>query len=370
MKTLDRYIIRQFLINFAILFAVLMLLYVLVDLIINLDEFLQAGRLWSATGYGHSAALATLAAIGGYYGPMIILVYVFFSGLLVVGAMGFTLSALQRTRELTAMVASGLSMYRIAGPILVAGIALNALSIPIQEFVIPRLAPQLSRSQSQVKSGVRRSFPVRLAPDEYGNLLDAAQFNAHRGELLGLTILERNKRGLTTRQITAPQARWNEQRQGWTLSDGRAVAPAQDIPGVATPVKFYRTDLSPTVLLARRASIYPRLLSLSQLQRMERNPAVGEPERQTISRIIWSRFSLLAMNVLILVMGLAFFLHLGQHSTLVQAMKAAGVCMGAWGGGLLLLQVSVGWINPVAAAWLPVVLYLPISAALLQLVRS
>lgn len=377
MKTLDRYIIRQFLINFVILLSVLMLLFVLVDLIVDLDEFLQAGKRHADT-YG-STAVATAVAVADYYGPLMILMYVFFSGLLVVGGMGFAIASLHRTRELTAIVASGISMYRIAAPVLLAGIALNALSIPVQELVIPKLASKLARSKSHVKydASTVQSFPVRFAPDEDGDLIDAAEFDAGKGILTGVTILQRDERGMTQRRITASQAVWSEQPQGWKLLQGSAVQPIAlvqtlDEPGALEPepVEFFATEMSPTVLMARRASIYPRLLSLSELQTMQHNPAVEPRHRDQITRIVWSRFSMLVMNVLILVMGLSFFLQLGQQNMLMQAMKAAGVCLGAWGGGLMMLQVGGGPLNPVAAAWLPVVIYLPVSAILLQGIRT
>ena len=86
--------------------------------------------------------MATLGITVGYYGPTVLLVYVFFNGLIVVGAMGFTLTSLQRTRELTAMIASGVSLYRVAAPLLITGLLLSALTLPVQEFILPPLAPQ------------------------------------------------------------------------------------------------------------------------------------------------------------------------------------------------------------------------------------
>lgn len=372
MKTLDKYIVRQFLINFGILFLVMMSLFVLVDLLIDLDEFLQAGRQW-AENYG-GVLPATLVAIGDYYGPMMVLVYVFVSGLLVVGAMGFTLAGLQRTRELTAMVASGISMYRIAAPMLVAGIALNALSLPVQEMVVPKLADKLARSKSDVKREAVETFPVRFTSDERGNLIDAQTFDPEKQMLSGVTIIVRSEQGLTQRRITATQAFWDEDNQGWQLyPSGYVVEPLpRDAPPVQEPeeVTFFPTELSPTVLLARRASIYARLFSLEELQTVQDNPAIDASSREQITRIMWSRFSLAVMNVLIMVMGMSFFLQLGQGNLLMQAVQAAGVCLGAWGGGLLLLQAGAGWLNPVASAWLPVVIYLPVSAVLLQFVKT
>src|SRR5699024_8300159 len=138
MKLLDRYILRRFFINFIILVVVLMVLFITIDMLTDLDEFLKAGAA-HASEFG-STFLVVLYVMADYYGPLSILLYAFFSGLLVVAAMAFTFSDLQKTHELTAMVAGGISLYRIAMPVILAGIALNALVLPAQEFLIPNMA--------------------------------------------------------------------------------------------------------------------------------------------------------------------------------------------------------------------------------------
>ncbi|MEX1017344.1 MAG: LptF/LptG family permease [Phycisphaeraceae bacterium] len=376
MKTLDRHIIREFLVNFGILLAVLMTLFVVVDLIVGLDYFMEAGAA-HADRYG-GQFLATIMVLLDYYVPMLVMVYVFLSGLIVVGAMGFTIATFQRTREMTAMVASGVSLYRVAAPILLVGIALNALSLPIQELIIPDMAAKLVRSKSQLEDELVDSFPVRFARDGAGRLFTAADFDAAENRLTNLTVIERNAAGLAERRITTEAAYWEESAPGnpgapgrWRLvPEGIAISPHDEQANMALasapdpePVPYLTTELSPTVLMARRATTYPQLLSIAALQRMQHNPAVEAHQRAHISRIIWGRFSMLVVNVLVLVMGLAIFLRLGQVNMLKQAMLAAGVCLGAWGTGLLLIQAGGGTLNPVASAWLPVVLFLPLTAA-------
>ena len=373
MSTLDRYIVRTFLINFAILFAVLMILFAVVDVIVNLDEFIEAGQ-HRSDQYG-LVVFATLYSIADYYGPVVVLMYVFFSGLLVVGAMGFTLSSLHRGRELTTMVASGLSLYRVAAPVLVTGIILNALAIPCQELLIPKFAPKLARKKNQIKYDTIERFPIYYATDGR-KLFSARKFDASKGQLKGVTILDRDAGGQVIRRISATQAIWQEsdqgQEQGWKLVFGHASVPTD--PGLLyqkpEPIEFVRSELSPTVLLSRRATNYPRLLPLEKLQQMQQSEAMGKAQRHKVTQIIWSRFSLLVMNVLILLMGLSFFLVCRPANMMVQAVKAAVVCLGAWGSGLLMLEVSLGSVNPVTAAWLPVVIYLPISFVLIQCVKT
>ena len=158
MRLLDRYIVKQFVQNFVILGVVLAGLFVLVDLIVDLDEFLKAGRAHADQRGG--VVLATLWVMADYYGPILLLIYSTMSGLLVVAAMGFTIAQLQRSRELTAILAGGVSLYRVAAPVLVAGFMLNLIVLPVQELAIPRLSDKLVRSKSQVGESTISDKPI------------------------------------------------------------------------------------------------------------------------------------------------------------------------------------------------------------------
>ena len=379
MKTLDRYIIKQFLTNFVVLFVVVMMLFIVVDLIVDVDEFVQAGEVHKDLWYG-IAALATAAAVVDYYVPVVLLVYVFFNGLIVVGAMGFTIVGLQRNRELTAVIASGVSLYRVAAPILITGLLLSAVTLPVQEFLLPPLAPKLVRSKSQLKQPKQglESKQVYYAQAGDGHLLSAAKFDADDGVLTRVRILQRDYDQQESITITAPRATWDDAGQRWVFDQGWAevlnLDPSlSEVRSQKLPVASFETDLSPTVLLARRNALFASLLSIRTLEGLARNQAIGAAQQSKVTQIISSRFSLMVLNALVLVMGLPFFLKRLPGNTMSSALKAAGLCIGAWGGGLLMLQLSPGSLpigGPVLVAWLPVVIYLPVAAWLLGKIES
>ena len=370
MSIIDRYIIRQFLVNFAILLIVFMSLFVLADLVIDADEFVKAGEQYALL-HGGSAVVGALRAVLEYYPPMVTLMYVFVSGVLVVGAMGFTLAGLMRAREMTAMIASGINMYRIAMPLLLVGCVLNLLNIVSQELVIPRLKDRLTIGKSDLSKRETRKQAVWFSPDSRGNLFSAADFDRHR-MLTNLAVLSRDEQGRVVSRTTASQASWNEQRQGWDLTlgvtehypvDPRDGSPPQLVPDV----KFIPSDLSDEVLLARRKTLYPRLLSFVALRKLRRNPSV---DSRQIRQIMHSRFSLVVLNVLVLALGMPFFLRLDPAALFLNAVRAAVVCLGAWGAGLVMLQLGGTAVNPVLAAWLPVVIYLPLTFVFMQFVKT
>jgi lipopolysaccharide export system permease protein len=378
LKLLDRYIIRQFLINFSILLVVLMTLFILVDLIIDFDEFLEAGQVHQDRWQG-SPLLATIAITLGYYGPVVLLIYTFFNGLIVLAAMGFTLTGLLRNRELIAVVASGVSLYRVAAPIIVAGLLLILLALPVQEFVLPGMSAALTRSKSQLS---RETYGMERRRLYYANagdrdLLSAARFTVDGGnaKLHDVRIVQRDPDKMTYQLVTAQGAEWNKEQQRWRLIGVTAEQPPNPGDGrargqrVTDAQAWYDADLTPKVLLARRDERVANLLSIRDLQGMLGNEALRPGQSVKLQQIIWSRFSLIVLNVLVLIIGLPFFLRRLPVNMLQPALRAAALCLGAWGAGLLLLQLPPGGL-PIVIAWLPVVLFLPVAAWALMSIRT
>jgi len=387
LKILDRYIIRQFLINWIILYVVLMSLFVVVDLLVDLDEFLEAGRVRAQT-YG-GVWLGTLATLVDYYGPVLMLLYVFFSGLIVVAATGFTVAGFVRHRELIGMISGGVSMYRSAAPLIAVGFLLNLLVVPNQELIIPQFAHKLARSKSEVSLEAIRSFSIRLAPDSRGNLFSAREFDASERMLRDVTILDRSEDSRSIRRISAAQAFWIPDGQrssrgtpgpGWELVGGDAISRDLGADGFGSvrdravqPIFFLPSDLSPTLLVARRARHFPRFLSILELRELLANEGVRQDSQQVrrLTQIVQSRVSMFIFATLLQVIALPLFLRREPNvHLLLQGVKAATVVLGAWAVGMLMSETGVPWLNPVTAAWLPVVLALPIAAFMLSEVKT
>src|SRR4051794_10751799 len=125
MKILDRYVLAAFLKNYLISFMVLVGLYILLDLVFNFDELIEVQTRGGASTGGGASFLAVLYVIFDYYFYQIFLIFAQLSGVIPVVAAAFTLVRLARFNELTAMLAAGIPLLRVAAPIIFASLGLN-----------------------------------------------------------------------------------------------------------------------------------------------------------------------------------------------------------------------------------------------------
>src|SRR5215217_4592444 len=148
MKIIDRYVFFSFLRNYLISFMVLIGMYVVLDMVFHFDELSKVDA--SAEAGSVMTTFQMLGNILDYYFFQSFLFFVHLSGIIPVVAAAFTLMRLSRFNELTAVMAAGVPLLRVAMPIILAGVILNALVIVNQELIIPNIAEKLSRDRDEI----------------------------------------------------------------------------------------------------------------------------------------------------------------------------------------------------------------------------
>ena len=135
MSIVDRYLCSVFVTTFLICFLSFAGLFIVVHLFSNLDELNAI-----ATKFGWSAVFLE------FYLPRIVDLFTKSTGILILFASVFSVSLLQRRREMTAMEAAGLTKLRILRPIFIISFILIGLTVANRELLIPRLQTQLART--------------------------------------------------------------------------------------------------------------------------------------------------------------------------------------------------------------------------------
>jgi len=367
MRTLDRYLLRSFLFNYAAALFVMVSMYVVLDLFFNLDEFTENDRPF----------FTTLLDIADYYAFNVPFYFSQLSGVITLFAACFTLARLQWANETTAILASGVSLYRVAAPIVVAGFCMNVLLVADFEVIIPAIAPKLARSRDDVEE--TRVYDLWFVKD--GNRVLSAQHfrpKPEPGEIRNLRVVElAGPRKQLAGAITAANATWDPAKHRWNLVSGRHydLSGADNSSVKPTPVDFYESQLDPDQLVLRKMVAWTQFLSTSQLNKLVDQ---DETRRGMVDQIKHTRFTQPITNMILLLLGISFFMsRLPRESVLNQAVKAIGTCalliMLAFAGQHMIGAVGSVFHVPIPAAfpaWIPIFLFGPLAVWLLDSVKT
>lgn len=369
MNTLDRYIARQYLFNIAALLVVLFSFVVAVDVALNIDRFLDSATRLDPQASGFRKLI--LVAIGALdlWWPRLLQLFNYLIGIILVAAMGFTFTQLVRQRELVAILAGGISLHRIARPILVVACGVMLLKVVNTEFILssPRIAPLLSRDQGDVGKRSWAEFPVRLVRDGSGRIFLAEKFDPTGGRLEGLTIWERDSTGNAQRAIQAQSATWNDEAGAWVLSSAKVVplvltaSGSPDLGFSGSAPAQIKTDLNPETLKLKRFEAFRQSLSWSQISELIRT---AQPDvRDDLQRTRWSRVSQTICALLTLVITMPFFLTREPRNMLVQSLKCAPAGIGSMVGSVLLSTMAWPVLPAGFAVFIPVLILIPVAIA-------
>ncbi|MBR2372644.1 MAG: LptF/LptG family permease [Lentisphaeria bacterium] len=147
---LDWYILREFLIKYCILMLVFIILFVLGDVYDTIEDFFEAGASF------RDIAMYLLLKLPGnirFILPISMLL----------GCM-WCMATFGKNLEITAMRASGVSLFRCGMPVFAAGIAVTAVNIYFNEFLVPRtenMAEHLYMVAAERRSKVQHLLAYR-----------------------------------------------------------------------------------------------------------------------------------------------------------------------------------------------------------------
>jgi LPS export ABC transporter permease LptG len=141
-----------------------------------------------------------------------------------------TFGTLNRTSEITAMKATGTSLYRVVAPVLLLAAVLSAALFAFDEVYLPGANRRQEAYLSVIKNKQAQTF---LRPDrkwmsgqtsgngEPTRIFYYQYFDTYKNDFANLTVFEFDPDTFTlTRRIFAESARWDENINGWVLENG------------------------------------------------------------------------------------------------------------------------------------------------------
>jgi lipopolysaccharide export LptBFGC system permease protein LptF len=214
MKMLDRYILRSFLMSALMWFVILMSLRIVVDLFVNVDEFAKLNSSFSAK----------VSDIVSYYGYHSFVYFIELGGIIISVSAAFTIAMMNHTNELTAMMASGVSLHRVAWPIIVCSMLLGGLIVVDEEMVVPRIADKLVLDKDNQPG--TKEFAVRL-------MIDSPEVHCPSGQVVsGGSVWFSMEYSTTTQRLSRPAVIMRDKSYSAVGKiTAQAALPASDIDG-------------------------------------------------------------------------------------------------------------------------------------------
>ncbi|MFH1423149.1 MAG: LptF/LptG family permease [Planctomycetota bacterium] len=353
LKIIDRYILKNLFYSYLLCFLALMGLYIISDAFSRVDNFMKEGSFIINFIIYYSAT-----APGIYYNM---------SPIIFVLAATITLSRLTRTNEIIAMRAAGISISRISKPLIMASIIACILIAVVQEKLLPALAGKIRLTRYEPIESIHVS-------DIEGNVIFIEKYYPNKKEVENISVTGFYKSG--KKKFYMKAASGIAEKKSWRLlsvkkydftEDGALIMPAgsAELPCSLLPKMFFETDIVPTDLESMDKDV--NYLSLNQLFLQYRR----QPENAGLRVQIHSRFAYPLSTFVLLLLGIPFAVRQSRHAVFLSSIVCVFLCVAYFVVSFFFEERgSLGTISPLAAVWLPPLVFTCLGVTLLDSVKT
>jgi lipopolysaccharide export system permease protein len=349
-KLLDRYVLGIFIPALAMFTLTLLFLFIAVDFAAKLSKFLELRN------------LSLIKFVATFYAVRIPMLLVILLPSVLLFAPTFTVIKLARANEILPIAASGISLRRLSLPFLLAAVLGSLAMAAIDEFILPRVGDEISKTEDMLSNG-----NLRYNVEDYDGeaKLFASQFLPDTVRLVGdvrFTILSAD---MHPREIIlADEARWDPKRKRWVAFKGTVENPFEiiwtdtklkpQIKKFAIPPEGYVVECKLKPDNIRRSSGLSTRFSFVRFQtllsEMRRYPHVPSAHLKVHSRI-----SFPLSPIVLVLLGVPFVMDPNAKSVIKGLIFAFLLAIGYYVTHFACADLgNGGTINPVVASWFPV----------------
>jgi lipopolysaccharide export system permease protein len=359
MSILTRYICRRLIIYYLGFLALIVLFFVFINFMENIDMVTK-----------HDAPLRLIVLYYIYYLPRIF-IEVSWIGFLV--AMLLVFGGLARNNEFTAMLAGGVSMYRLAAPILGIGAILSAAVFCVQEFAVP---PAMLRVHDLEESKFAESNEGQQVSDIAGigrrnQRYFFEKLDVDKGVVSGVHIYT-VKGGSITGRIDAEKGVWDESSERWYLENGdtREFDATGAVVGRAEFSRMKAPFRESPAMLKRYASTGGKFNFL-QLRQQIKNLRRSGYDARPLKLDYQKKFAIPLVNLIVVLLGIPFALECRRGGLVLGFALSLAAALSYYGFFQINLALGKSEIFPATvAAWLANILFLGVGVGLTLRART
>ncbi len=351
---LDDYVLREFLTTFVLVLISLVMLFLVFTFFELLGDIIRNRT--------------PLVTVGEYLINLTPSMIYIITPLGVLVAVLVTFGVLTRTSELTAMKATGISLYRVMVPILVVAVLLAVALFIFDQSYLPGANRRQEALRSVIKGKPAQTFLRpdrkwifgRQEPGKPGRIFYYQAFDPEHDRFANLTVFEFNPENFAlSRRIFASNAHWEPQLHQWILEqgwerrfDGEAVSSYSQF----SVENFPEIDEQPQYF--KKEAIQSQEMSFAELQRYIRDLGQSGFDTKRLSVQLNRKLADPLITLVMAVLAIPFALSMGKSGSLTGIAAAIGLAVAYWVVAGLFEALGVVNILPaLLAAWSPDLLF-------------
>jgi len=352
---LDDYVMREYATNFALIlasFSALSIIFTFFEIIGDI--------------FRNRTPLFT---VGDYLLNLIPFMLYNITPLCALVAVLVTFGALSRSSEITAMKATGVSLYRIITPVLIVTLLISAGLFAFDEVYLPTANRRQEALLSVIKNKPAQTFlrPDRkwisgqtTASGEPSRIFYYQFFDADKNVFANLSVFEfQPNTFVLQRRIFAASARWDSRVNRWVFDDGwqrtftgETVASYQPF----TVATFPEIREQPSYF--KKENIPSQEMSYSELSRYISDLKQSGFDTTRLSVQLNRKIAYPLITLVMAILAIPFSLSMGKRGSLTGIAAAIGLAIAYWVvAGLFEAMGNVNTLPPILAAWSPDLLF-------------
>ena len=360
MRLLDRYILRNFLQPYAYCIIGFLSIWLIFDLSDNSSQIFDQRT--------------SLPAVAGFYAGQIPQVLVILLPVSLLLALLFSLGRMSRANEIVSMLTAGVSVSRVAAPLLVVGLLTTGVTFALNYS----LAAHAERARKAFFDEINRGGKVErsINGQVFRNRTDdrtwfIAQFRPGANEFSGLQIVQQDEDQNIVRNYLAASAVFDPVAKTWTLYQAKVVDYDNigNITGERSAGRLVLEGWSETPYRLSSANVRPEFLGIDELEEyLHFNSDFPEALLAPFRTQLQYRWALPWTCLVVAVMATPLGIGFSRRGILSSV--AAAILLVFSMNFLTHLFLALGEgdrVSPFVAAWTPNIVFLLIGLYLLRL---
>jgi LPS export ABC transporter permease LptG len=280
-----------------------------------------------------------------------------------------TFGSLNRTSELTAMKATGISLYRVVAPILLLAAVLAGTLFAFNEAYLPDANRKQEALRAEIKGKPAQTFLLPGRTWISGQTTRAGDpvrifyyqaFDPARSVFADLSVFEFDSQGFTLqRRIYAKSVQWDATVNRWIFENGWERTFSK------TTVENYQPFTVATFPEIREQPAYfnKENKPSDEMSYAELNKYIADLQQSGFNTVelrvqLQNKLSVPAIAFIMAILAVPFALSMGKRGGLIGVATAIGVALTYWTLGQIFSSMgNVSTLPPVLAAWSPDLLF-------------